>query len=44
MDFKELESRLYVKMNGKQYFIEKNRKYNRLTEVTNPTLLKVLND
>jgi hypothetical protein len=44
LSFKELDSRLYLKSEGKQYYLEKNKKYNRLVEVTNPTLLKVLND
>lgn len=44
LEFKELDSRLYVRLDGKQYFIERNQKYNRLVEVTNPTLLKVLNE
>jgi|TARA_B110000093_G_C12948219_1_gene401203 hypothetical protein len=44
LSFKELDSRLYLKSEGKQYFLEKNKKYNRLVEVTNPTLLKVIND
>jgi hypothetical protein len=44
LSFKELDSRLYLKFEGKQYYLEKNKKYNRLVEVTNPTLLKVLND
>jgi hypothetical protein len=42
--FKELDNRLYVNLEGKQYFIEKNKKYNRMVEVTNPTLLKILNE
>ena len=42
--FKELDNRLYVNLDGKQYFIEKNNKYNRMVEVTNSTLLKVLNE
>jgi hypothetical protein len=42
--FKELDNRLYVEVEGKQYFIENNKSYNRLVEVTNPTLLGVLND
>jgi hypothetical protein len=44
LEFKELDNRLYVKLDGKQYFLEKNEKYNRMTVVTNPTLLKVLNE
>lgn len=44
LNFKELDNRLYVKINGTQYFLEKNNKYNRMVEVTNPTLLKVLNE
>lgn len=44
ISFKELDNRLYVKMNGKNYYLERNQKYNRIVEVTNPTLLKVLND
>jgi len=44
LDFKELDNRLYVKVEGKQYYLEKNTKYNRLVQVTNPTLLKVLNE
>lgn len=44
LNFKELDSRLYLKSEEKQYYLEKNKKYNRLVEVTNPTLLKVLND
>ena len=44
LNFKKLDNRLYLKSEGKQYYIEKNKKYNRLVEVTNPTLLKVLND
>lgn len=42
--FKELDDRLYVRIDSKQYFIEKNNSYKRLTEVTNPNLLNVLND
>jgi hypothetical protein len=44
LSFKELDNRLYLKSEGKHYYLEKNKKYNRLVEVTNPTLLKVLND
>jgi len=44
LEFKQLDNRLYVKMGGKQYFLENNQKYNRMAEVTNPTLLKVLNE
>ncbi|MDB9881573.1 hypothetical protein OAD66_00330 [Bacteroidia bacterium] len=44
ISFKELDDRLYLSLNGKQYFLEKNKKYNRMVEVTNSTLLKVLND
>jgi hypothetical protein len=44
LNFKELDSRLYLKLEGKQYYLDKNSKYNRLVEVINPTLLKVLND
>jgi len=42
--FKELDNRLYVQVKGTQYFLEQNNKYNRLVEVINPTLLKVLNE
>ncbi|PCJ67642.1 MAG: hypothetical protein COA58_00465 [Bacteroidetes bacterium] len=42
--FKELDNRLYINLDGTQFFIEKNNKYNRMVEVTNPTLLKVLNE
>ena len=44
LQFVELDNRLYMKINGEQYFLEKNAQYNRLTQVTNPTLLKVLNE
>jgi hypothetical protein len=44
LNFKELDNRLYLKLEGKQYYLDKNSKYNRLVEVINPTLLKVLND
>lgn len=44
ISFQELDSRLYIKMNDKNYYLEQNQKYNRLVEVTNPTLLKVLNE
>ncbi|MBT8327247.1 MAG: hypothetical protein KJP21_05955 [Bacteroidia bacterium] len=44
LEFKELDNRLYVKIEGKQYFIEKNKDYKRLVEVTSPALLNVLND
>ena len=44
LKFKELDNRLYVQIKGAQYFLEKNNKYNRLIEVINPTLLKVLNE
>ena len=44
LKFKELDNRLYVQIKGTQYFLEKNNKYNRLVEVINPTLLKVLNE
>ncbi len=42
--FVELDNRLYLKLSGEQYFLEKNAKHNRLIQVTNPTLLKVLNE
>lgn len=42
--FKELDSRLYLQVGKKFYFIEKNNKHNRLVETTNSTLLNVLND
>lgn len=42
--FKELDDRLYMRVDGKQYFIEKKKTYKRLVEVTNPTLLNVLNE
>lgn len=42
--FKELDSRLYIKMDGKQYYLGNNKTHQRLVEVTNPTLLKVLNE
>jgi hypothetical protein len=42
--FKELDDRLYVRIDGKQYYIEPNSTHKRLTEVTNTTLLNVLND
>lgn len=42
--FVELDNRLYLKLNSEQYFLEKNTKHNRLIQVTNPTLLKVLNE
>jgi hypothetical protein len=44
LNFRELDNRLYLKLEGRQYYLEKNTKYNRLVDVTNPTLLKVLND
>ncbi len=44
LEFKELDNRLYVKIEGKQYFMERNKDYKRLVEVTNPALLNVLND
>lgn len=44
LKFNELDNRLYVQLDGKNYFLEKNAKYNRLVEVTNPSLLKVLNE
>ena len=40
----ELDNRLYLQLDGKQYFIEVNKTYNRLVEVTNPLLLNVLNE
>jgi hypothetical protein len=42
--FKELDNRIYVKIDGKHYFIEKNQTYKRFSEVSNPTLLNILND
>jgi hypothetical protein len=42
--FKELDNRIYLKMDSKYYFIEKNKTYKRLSEVSNPTLLNILND
>lgn len=42
--FKELDDRLYTEIEGKHFFLEKNTKYNRLVEVTNPTLLKILRE
>lgn len=42
--FKELDNRLYMNIGGKHYFIEQKNAYNKLIKVTNPTLLKVLND
>lgn len=44
LKFKELDNRLYLQIKGTQYFLEQNNKYNRLVEVINPTLLKVLNE
>jgi len=44
LQFLELDSRLYIKIGGEQYFLENNAKHNRLIQVTNPTLLKVLNE
>ncbi len=44
LEFKELDNRLYIKMGINQYYLEKNSSYNRLVEVTNPTLLNVLNE
>lgn len=44
LEFKELDNRLYVELNKKHYFLEKNNNQNRLVEVTNPTLLRVLNE
>ncbi|GEM_PF-499988 len=44
LKFKELDNRLYVQLKGTQYFLEQNNKYNRMVEVTNPNLLKVLNE
>ncbi len=44
LTFKELDDRLYVEVQGKQYYIENNDSYNRLIEVVNPTLLNVLNE
>lgn len=44
LNFKELDGRLYVELKGDFYQIEQNKNYKRLIEVTNPTLLKVLNE
>jgi hypothetical protein len=44
LNFKELDDRLYVSIEDNNYYLEKNTKYNRLVLVTNPTLLKVLNE
>ena len=42
--FKELDNRLYMNIDGKYYFLEQKNAYNKLIQVTNLTLLKVLND
>ena len=44
LKFKELDNRLYVQIKGTQYFLEQNNKYNRLVDVINPALLKILNE
>lgn len=44
IEFKELDERVYLKMDSKQYYLEKNDSYNRLIELKNPTLLQILND
>jgi len=44
LKFKELDNRLYVQLKGTQYFLEQNNKYNRLVDVINPVLLKILNE
>ncbi len=41
---KELDDRIYLKLDDKHYFIEKIQTYKRFSEVTNPTLLNILND
>ena len=38
------KKREIVKSKVEQYFLENNAKHNRLIQVTNPTLLKVLNE
>ena len=44
LEFKELDNRIYLKLDGSHFYIEKNGNYNRLVEITNPTLLNILND
>lgn len=44
LEFKELDGRLYLKMDSKVYYMEKNTNYNRLVELSNPTLLNILNE
>ena len=44
ISFKELDNRLYLKRGAKFFHLEKNGSYNKFVAVTNPTLLKVLND
>ena len=44
LKFKELDNRLYLQIKGTQYFLEQNNKYNRLVDVINPALLKILNE
>lgn len=44
ISFKELDNRLYLNLDGTQYFINKNGKDNKFVVVTNSTLLKVLNE
>lgn len=39
---KELDNRLYIKIDDKFYFLEKSKNHKRLIEVTNATLLNVL--
>jgi hypothetical protein len=42
--FKELDNRIYLALDNKHYFIEKNKTYKKFSEVSNPTLLNILND
>lgn len=44
LDFKELDNRLYLSINGTFYYLEKNGSYNKFVAVTNSKLLQVLND
>jgi len=44
LEFKELDGRIYLKLDGNNFYIEKNGNYNRLVALTNPTLLNILND
>ena len=44
LEFKELDNRLYVRIGGTHFYLERNQNHKRLAEVSNPTLLKVLNE